>query len=402
MTRTEQIGNRLLALGLDVVEHVRGLFLDPSARTFWGGLLAALIVAVLLRQRRGTSGLRLRQFWNRSARVDYGLVLSKPVLAAVLGVPSLVTTLGVAMGTLRALRGWLGPVGPLADVVSPWLVTAVYTLALFVVWDLSRFGLHWLMHRSTLLWQLHQVHHSASSLTPLTLYRVHPVESALYQLRGVLVTGLMTGVFSFAFGPRTVELQLWGVNALGLVFSIVSGNLRHSHVRWGFGARLERWLISPAQHQLHHSQAPEHGGANLGTWLAVWDRIAGSLRASASGGVEFGLLPGHCNHRPESLLSALFDPLVAVGARALRRPQSAANSALLLLVLVSAIACAARSASTAFLSSGSRMRSSTPHAHVDLDLGNATRSGYAVSRTAAGIRLGRHFSPTATFDQDFG
>ena len=322
MTRTELFGDRLLALGLDIIEHVRGLLLDPSARTFWGGLLFSAVVVALLWRLRGAPGLHVRQFWNGSARVDYGLILTKPVIVAVIGLPSLLTTLGVAMTTIRVLRDWAGPIGPFSGAVSPWVVTAVYTVTLFVVWDLSRFGLHWVMHRSTLLWQFHQVHHSASSLTPLTLYRVHPVESLLYQLRGVIVTGLMTGAFAFAFGPRTVEFQLWGVNALGLLFSTVSGNLRHSHVRWGFGPGLERWLISPAQHQLHHSPAVEHSGANLGTWLAVWDRFAGSLRVSGSADVEFGLLPEHCNHRPDSLLSALFDPLLAFGARILRRPRS--------------------------------------------------------------------------------
>ncbi|MGH1343072.1 MAG: sterol desaturase family protein [Nannocystales bacterium] len=329
MTRTEQLAVRLLELGAAVFEHVQGLFFEPSARTFWlGGLLSVCIVAVLWCV-RGSVGLRARQFWNGSARVDYGLIFAKPVIATVVGLPTLLTTLGVAMATIRALQT-LGPIGALSSSVSPVVVTVVYTAVLFVAWDFSRFALHWLMHRSTLLWQFHQVHHSASSLTPLTLYRVHPVESLLYRLRGVLVTGVLTGLFSFLFGPRTVELQLWGVNALGFVFSVVSGNLRHSHVRWSFGPTLERWLISPAQHQLHHGCAAADCGSNLGTWLALWDRMAGSLQTAGERDPQFGLPAKSCNHRADSVLSALFDPVFACAQHVLRRPRTLGVAALLL------------------------------------------------------------------------
>ena len=318
MTRIEQLAERVLALGVDVLEHVRGLLFNPSARTFWGGLLFTALVVVVLAFRRGGTRVRAHQFWNPSARVDYGLILAKPIVFAVMGLPTLVTTLGVAMGTIRLLRGWWGPMGGLAGTLSVGWVTAIYTVALFVAWDASRFVLHAVMHRSGFLWQFHQVHHSATSLTPATLYRVHPVESVLYRVRGVLVTGVLTGLFSYAFGPRTVEFQLWGVNALGFVFSVFSGNLRHSHVPWSFGPRFERWLISPAQHQLHHGPAAEDCGANFGTWLAVWDRMAGTWRPASEVDLGFGLPPEHCNHRSDSMLSALFDPLFAAATHLAR------------------------------------------------------------------------------------
>lgn len=324
MTRTEQLGQRLISLGLDVLEHLRGLLLDPRERTFFVALLVSAVIAGLIAHARGSSGLRARQFWNPSTRVDYGLILTKPVVEAVLGLPTLLTTFGMAMATIRVLRrqqDWLGPMGSLEGSMPTLAVTLLYTVVLFVAWDLSRFVLHWLMHRSNVLWQFHQVHHSASSLTPFTLYRVHPVESVLYRVRGVLVTGMLTGVFSHAFGPRTVELQLWGVNALGLAFSVISGNLRHSHVRWGFGPVLERWLISPAQHQLHHGREPADSQSNLGTWLAVWDRMAGTLRPSPEQSPTFGLAAEHCNHRPDSVLSALFDPLFACVGLAWPQPR---------------------------------------------------------------------------------
>ena len=74
-------------------------------------------------------------------------------------------------------------------------VTASYTVSVFVVGDFSRYFLHRLMHRIPSLWVFHQIHHSATTMNPFTVYRVHPVESFLYGLRRTLSTGLVTGVF---------------------------------------------------------------------------------------------------------------------------------------------------------------------------------------------------------------
>ncbi len=316
MTPTDDLAARVGQLGHDVLGHVGGLLLDPMQRTYWVGLLASAVVVLVFAVRRGRSPVRGRQFWGRSARVDYGLILVKPLIAAVFVLPWTLTTVQVAMAVLRALRA-VGEPALLADALPGWLVMGAYTLALFVAWDLSRFVLHALMHRSAVLWQFHQVHHSAQTLSPLTLYRVHPVESALYALRGVLVTGAVLGVFTFAFGDGTVQFELLGVNALGLLCSVVSGNLRHSHLWWSFG-RFERWLISPAQHQLHHGTGPEDCRANYGTWLSVWDRLAGSWRPAEQPPDAFGLPPTARNHRPESLLSALIDPVSAAVRQVVR------------------------------------------------------------------------------------
>ena len=152
-------------------------------------------------------------------------------------------------------------------------MSGLFSVTLFVCWDLSRYLLHRLMHAVPALWALHQVHHSAEVLTPMTFYRTHPIESLLYQLRGVLVAGALTGVFFWLFQTNAQPWQLLGVSTFGFVFNLLGGNLRHSHVWLSYGP-LERWLISPAQHQLHHADGCQR---NYGAWLAVWDRVGGTL-----------------------------------------------------------------------------------------------------------------------------
>jgi sterol desaturase/sphingolipid hydroxylase (fatty acid hydroxylase superfamily) len=313
------------------LERVEGLARELSSlvtsgdqRTFWGYLVAAALIGLVVSARavrRGgkpldlaaaRAGLRVmvRRWGSRSSRVDLGLVVLRPMIFgmfAFLVVPWVWSTLEIARAVAGSLDQWSGVPSP-----GRWSVPAVtglYTVVLFVAWDASRFLLHWAMHRVPALWQLHQVHHSAEVLTPFTLYRVHPLESALYVLRGVLVTGVVTGLFFHFFRGAAAQWQLLGVNGLGAMFSMIGGNLRHSHVHWSWG-RLERWLISPAQHQLHHG--PDGTSTNYGTWLALWDRWAGSLRTEVDAPRRFGLDADALNHRPDSVVSALIDPLRAM------------------------------------------------------------------------------------------
>ena len=164
------------------------------------------------------------------------------------------------------------------------------------------------MHKIPFLWAFHQVHHSAEVITPLTHHRIHPFESWLYDMRGALVTGVVAGGFYWLFRGAVSDYTLLGVPALGFVCNVTTGNLRHSHVWLRFPSAVERWLISPAQHQLHHSLEPVHHGSNYGTWLAIWDRVFGVLIVSDKAPASFGIPVSERNHG-DDLLSAWFGPM---------------------------------------------------------------------------------------------
>jgi sterol desaturase/sphingolipid hydroxylase (fatty acid hydroxylase superfamily) len=91
--------------------------------------------------------------------------------------------------------------------------------------------------------------------------------------------------------------DLLGANIFVFIFNVMGSNLRHSHVWWSWGDKIESWFISPAQHQVHHSDRPEHFDRNLGSALAIWDRMMGTLTTSSNvGKIRFGLGdndPGH-------------------------------------------------------------------------------------------------------------
>ncbi len=282
---------------------------DPGSRTWWGSLVLAAVVAGLWAWRH-RPGWTWAGAWaalrHPSSVLDLQLALGRQLLGLLTAGAGLGAVWTLATWLVRGLDGWLGV--PVTPDWSPWAVTALYSAVLFVAWDASRFALHWLLHRVPALWAFHQVHHSAEVLTPLTFHRIHPLESWLYTLRGIAVTAPITAAFFWVFRAGATSWELLGVPAAGLVLNAVFGNLRHSHVWLRFPAAVERWLISPAQHQLHHSRSPDEQASNLGTWLAVWDRWAGSLKLAGAPPVAFGLEEAERNHG-DDLISAWFGPL---------------------------------------------------------------------------------------------
>lgn len=279
-------------------------FTDPASRTWWVGLAVTLVLALVLVRPRSWARLAALAL-HRSSLLDVQLLASGQLLGALGVIPALGGGWWLATALVRSLDATVG--APALD-WGPGIVVPLYTVATFVAWDLSRYVVHRLMHEVPALWAVHQVHHSAEVLTPLTFHRVHPLESVIYALRGAVVSGALAGGFYWAFRDGATLWSIGGVHAVGLLANVATGNLRHSHVWLRFGP-LERWLISPAQHQLHHARAGALG--NYGSALALWDRLFGTLLLSAGRRpARVGLPRGERNHASNAL-SMLVAPVGA-------------------------------------------------------------------------------------------
>ena len=312
---------QLAALAASLLHPLRAL-VDPAERIFLPYLLSSLLLAavavgVARSGRRGArEGLRAMlspRIWSaRSARLDYLLLLVKAVLRPLLFGSRALSALAIAAlvaSSLRAASGYAPETGA-GRGLSAVAVGALLAVTSFVAVDLARFLLHRAMHRRPALWAIHQLHHSAEVLTPFTLYRTHPIESALNAAVAVLANGAVMGVFVWLFGGRVRGWQVMGVDAIGFVWTLCGANLRHSHLWLSYGPRLERLLLSPAQHQVHHSALPAHHDRNFGTALALWDAISGSLYTTTREpeALRFGLPAGQ-GGSGEGILSALLVPL---------------------------------------------------------------------------------------------
>ena len=180
---------------------------------------------------------------------------------------------------------------PLAfHATSATVVAVLFTAVFFIFDDFSRFFVHRLMHRVPFLWAFHKVHHSSTALNPITQYRIHPVELLFNNIRALIVITIVNAMFDYLnrgyFTPQTY----FGVNILLIGFNSWGANLRHSHIKLTYFNWLENWIISPFQHQIHHSSQKELYDKNLGSKLAVWDKIFGTLVKSKDvNNLEVGL-----------------------------------------------------------------------------------------------------------------
>ncbi|RVU39665.1 fatty acid hydroxylase family protein [Hwanghaeella grinnelliae] len=178
------------------------------------------------------------------------------------------------------------------------------------------FGVYWvhrLHHDCTSLWPFHAVHHSAEVMTPITTYRKHPVYDLISSVvRGAFYGVLQGTVIAVFFGPMAAT-TIVGINLFYFVFNLLGSNLRHSHIWLSYGRVLDHILISPAQHQIHHSRAPRHHNKNYGEVLAIWDWIFGTLYVPKQAeALEFGLADPSGRPLPQphnSLKEALVEPL---------------------------------------------------------------------------------------------
>jgi sterol desaturase/sphingolipid hydroxylase (fatty acid hydroxylase superfamily) len=291
-----------------------GYLVDANKRVFGIYLVSAILLAIpaYLVQKKN---FRLGAFWgylfnkkiwfHASARLDYSLFIVNRLLKVLLWAPIVLTMVPIAIGFSGILETLFGETAPVTD--NQVVIISIFTLVLFLLDDLTRFLLHLAMHKVPILWDFHKVHHSAKVMTPMTIYRSHPFESYLYACRMALAQGLAVGIGYYFFGPTLSMFDVLGANIFVFVFNVMGANLRHSHVWWSWGDKVESWFISPAQHQVHHSDKPEHFDRNLGSTFAIWDRMIGTLiHSSKVGKIRFGISAGDPGH--QSIYQAYIKP----------------------------------------------------------------------------------------------
>lgn len=143
-----------------------------------------------------------------------------------------------------------------------WLETALAVLLL----DYTLYVWHVLTHRVPLLWRFHAVHHVDLDLDASTALRFHFGELLLS------VPWRTAQILTIGVSPRAVSI--WQkLLFLNIIF-------HHSNVRLPINAErtLNRLLVTPRMHGIHHSMAPEETNSNWSSGLTAWDWLHGTLR----------------------------------------------------------------------------------------------------------------------------
>jgi ornithine lipid hydroxylase len=190
----------------------------------------------------------------------------KPKLSDVLNDAAFMAIVQVALARLLGLLGvlWIATWAHehLESSLWPgdWPLILQIILMVFAV-DLMRYWLHRAAHKYTVLWRLHEVHHSPDIIYVLNVGRFHPLEKVL-QFSLDSVPFLLLGV-----APEVL--------AGYFVFYSVNGFFQHSNLRLHYG-----WLNyvvgSAETHRWHHARDPKLAYCNFGNTVIVWDLLFGT------------------------------------------------------------------------------------------------------------------------------
>lgn len=318
------------AIALEYFYTLFDQFLNVKKRVFVGYLGAALLIAVVAQVIVSRTSIRCalgnifagRIWLSRSALADYKILFLNQAVLMVLA-PRLLSKLALATILFEAMHVWFDGRITLWPHAPGWTIAVPYTVTVFLFDDVTKYLVHRALHRWPVLWQFHKVHHTAETLTPLTVYRTHPVEAVIFSLRSTIVQGTLIAAFLFFFGSRVELTTILGVNIFLFVFNAAGSNLRHSHIWISYGRVVERILISPAQHQIHHSIEPRHYDRNFGAVLAIWDLVGGTLCLARKGErVRFGILGSTASaHRLHNVyLTPFTDALIRIRQSSGRQP----------------------------------------------------------------------------------
>ena len=171
-----------------------------------------------------------------------------------------------------------------------WLELA----ASFLLMDLAFYYWHLANHRAPFLWRFHNVHHTDPELDVSTAFRFHFGEIALSSVFSVIQISLI-GISPWAFAVYQVMFQA------EVLF-------HHSNLRLPicFERLLNKVVVTPRMHGIHHSQVHRENNSNFGTVFPWWDRLHRTLglnipQSEIVVGIPGYSLPGD-NTAPNALL----------------------------------------------------------------------------------------------------
>lgn len=304
---------------------------DPrNLYSYIGALLVVFIMAVAIRMRRGGKGFRFRALtkltlrksvWaHRSAMLDYKLYpINTVLLIFVLGMLTIGPNFwaGITGDALAAIFG-----APAPTTTTSGITIAIIALIQLLAFDFGYWLGHIAMHKNSMLWEFHKIHHSAEVLTPATEFRQHPLELVFVPSAMALTMGIAFAVTTQALGTGAPGLGQIGFNLVILLHVFTIHHLRHTHFNMPFTG-LWGWLIhSPAHHRVHHSDNPAHFDKNMGYMLSVWDALFGTLyRPRPNERVSFGIGPEGLTH--DSVATVFWLPFRNVWSMIVRRPAPA-------------------------------------------------------------------------------
>lgn len=274
-------GNFAAAMGV-----VRGTFTDLTSGLAWPYLLASLMIsgAAFIFSRRNdalpASSFRAILFPRHvyrhpSAVLDYRFYIVSALLKVLLWVPILTGIGLLGQKMMKAVLVGYAAWEPPTTLPLVYLFGAV--VGFYLLHDFINYWAHILLHKVPLLWSFHKVHHSAEVMTPITAYRAHPMEFFVTAILQAPVIGLAFVFYQNIAAYDFEVTTIFGISIVSFMYGLSGFHIQHSHLPISYGPLVNRFIVSPIQHQVHHSIDPRHRHKNFGVKFALWDALFGTL-----------------------------------------------------------------------------------------------------------------------------
>lgn len=157
-----------------------------------------------------------------------------------------------------------GTTGLFNSLNFPYFLEIIISL---VILDMVIYFQHRLFHKVDFLWKLHSMHHIDPMLDTTSGLRFHPLEIAISNFIKVGT------IFIFGISPLAVVIFEIALNLLAM--------FNHSNLRINkkLESKLNKVLITPALHTIHHSKIFEETNSNYGFSVPWWDKLFGTFKA---------------------------------------------------------------------------------------------------------------------------
>jgi sterol desaturase/sphingolipid hydroxylase (fatty acid hydroxylase superfamily) len=174
---------------------------------------------------------------------------------------------GVLSGFLGIGSGWIvvQHIAPSLGAVSIWPANAPWlaqcALAVFAA-DFLGYWVHRAEHGLPSFWAYHVIHHDIERLHILRGTREHFVTNLI---RGFLIAGPLV-----ALGAPIEALFAYQT------LNVTTGSIAHANLTVRIPDAVNRWIVTPPVHRIHHARARALSDSNFSTITPVWDRLFGT------------------------------------------------------------------------------------------------------------------------------
>lgn len=141
--------------------------------------------------------------------------------------------------------------------------TLVVYILTFIIIDFNGYWVHRLSHKINLFWNLHVIHHSSEEFNLACALR-QSISSFFNFFTVLLLPAALLGIPGTVIeivGPIQLFAQFWY-------------HTRHI----GKMGILEKILVTPSHHRVHHAVNPEYMDKNLSQIFIIWDKLFGTFQ----------------------------------------------------------------------------------------------------------------------------